>query len=131
MKTPERHGSMAKRDQTAGLALFENEPIPDPPPAPPSGPRIDPPSAESNSRLAYDRWRQTLDGIRVYSLIERRALALVEHGATRISVNALAESVRLKFHLEVNNTYRAYIADDLVEAHPKLVECIERRKRHT
>jgi len=100
---------------------------PEPPP-PPTGPPADIPDHAANRYRHYVAWRVTREGMRTYSLIQARALTLLSEGERRVSVNALAEEVRRRKR-KVNNTYRAWIADDLVREHPELLAVIERRER--
>lgn len=103
-------------DQLTG-SLFD---IPDPP----TGPRAMP--AAANTLQGYWRWRESEDGRTVWRAIERWAL---EQYPGRISAKALVERARNEMRREVNNTYTAWIGDDLVRRHPHLLDAIERRAR--
>lgn len=113
--------------QVTGLPLFGG---PDPAPKPPTGPAATIPAAKSNTLQAYREWRLTVDGALVWNHVEALALYYWHEGETRISVNSLVEEVRRNTKRQVNNTYRAWIADDLVAAYPKeLSGVVERRRR--
>jgi hypothetical protein len=96
---------------------------------PPSGPLSPGPEARANTGAAYGAWRATQDGLRVWRLLVARAQAALRAGAKRISVNALVEAARQELKLEVNNTWRSWLADDLVGVDPALDAVIERRAR--
>lgn len=108
---------------------------------PPSGPACRMvASHRANTRAGYLAWRGTEDGLAVWELVQRKALAILSAanrayvtGTTwkppRISTKAIVEQVRAELRLEVNNSYTAMFADDLVVRYPELLECIERRKR--
>jgi len=95
----------------------------------PFGPPSPGNDARANSGAAYGAWRETRDGLRVWLFLLGRAKAALFGGAKRISVNKLVEEARVELKLEVNNTYRAWIADDLVRAEPGFAHVIERRAR--
>ena len=102
----------------------------DVPPPPPSGPQRDVERFCGTSYEGYVWWKtSTVEGRRAFGYIEQCALVAAEKGQARISVNRLVEEVRVHLQLEVNNTYRAWIADDLVMRHPHLTDLIERRRR--
>ncbi len=97
-------------------------------PSPPTGPARIPPPRSANTRAAYFAWRTSVDGRTAWEAIQR--LALQQSALhSRLSVNALVEAVRATYRVEINNTYRAWLADDLVTRYPTLVEKIERRVR--
>lgn len=98
-------------------------------PPPPSGPQSPIPTPLAGSREAYWAWRRTEDGLVAWGGIQRTVLGLVASGASRISINAVVEQVRSNTGLRINNTWRAYIADELIERYPTLKPLIERRKR--
>jgi hypothetical protein len=54
---------------------------------------------------------------------------MLRSGAKRISTKALVETARAELKLEINNTYTAYIADDLLIVEPAFEQVIERRQR--
>lgn len=95
----------------------------------PSGPASPGTDARANTGAAYGAWRATADGLKVWLFLLGRARAAFASGATRISVNKLVEEARVELKLDVNNTYRAWLADDLVRAEPGLGAVIERRAR--
>ena len=95
----------------------------------PSGPASPGADARANTGAAYGAWRNTGDGLRVWQFLLTRAKQLWHQGAKRVSVNALVEAARQELKLDVNNTYRAWLADDLVRAEPGLDRVIERRVR--
>ena len=95
-------------------------------PDPPTGPEKIP---EDATWEAYCGWRETAEGLRVWLDIEEQALAAFLAGARRIGVKALVESARSRLRVEINNTYTAWLADDLVGLHPELLPLIERRVR--
>lgn len=86
-------------------------------------------SARQNTPGAYIAWRNSGEGMRAWDAIRDAALREARDGATRISVNRLVEEVRRLLKVEVNNTFRAWIADDLVLLYPRLRDVIERRRR--
>jgi hypothetical protein len=96
---------------------------------PPSGPATAEAGARANSHAAYAAWRETGDGLKVWLAVEQRALDLYGAGARRISTKALVELARASLKLEINNTYTAWLADDLIRKHPQLRDVIERRAR--
>jgi hypothetical protein len=98
-------------------------------PAPPTGPTKIAPDAEANHYTVYCEWRETEEGKKVWEFVVAEALLLARAGEKRISVNALCEQARHKLKALVNNTYRAWIADDLVVQYPELLPVIERRRR--
>lgn len=105
-----------------------NQPTIFDPPAPPTGPQTPGNSARAGSRDAYVTWRHTA-GTRAWLFILDRASCLLRSGAKRISTKALVETARGELKLEINNTYTAYIADDLLRVEPAFEKVIERRRR--
>jgi len=83
-------------------------------PAPPTGPAADVPAHEANRYVAYVAWCQTRDGACAWVWIKDHALGLLKAGTTRISAKTLVEDCRQELKVEINNTYTAWIADDLV-----------------
>lgn len=119
-KTPER----------IQRSLFDGPPAP----PPPTGPAADIPEREANKYNRYLEWRQTVEGKRawVYMVQECRKLldeARLVGQELRISTKWLAEQVRRIYKIHVNNSYTGWLADDLVEFNPSLLDVIERRKR--
>jgi hypothetical protein len=107
-----------------------------PPPEAPSGPPTDVGKFLSHhSRgIRYAQWKGTEAGWRVWRYVECTALDLAARGEQRISVKYLVEQARRgldKPKVEINNSYTALLADDLVARHPHLVDLLERRKRRT
>jgi hypothetical protein len=100
-------------------------------PPPPSGPQKDVTRFIGGTPAeAYAHWRhRTEDGRRVFAYVERIALDLAARGDERISVNRLVEEARAHLHLEVNNSHRAALSDELIARHEHLLALIERRKR--
>lgn len=98
-------------------------------PAPPTGPEADVPGPDANRHAAYLEWRQTRDGACAWVWIKGQASRLGAMDATRISVKGLVEQCRAELKVEINNTYTAWIADDLVRWDPRLLNLIERRRR--
>lgn len=98
-------------------------------PAPPTGPEGRVPTEHEGRRAAYLQWRKSLDGASAWAWITDRARGLLASGSTRISAKALVEDCRAALKVEINNTWTAWIADDLVAAHPALLEVVERRRR--
>jgi hypothetical protein len=99
------------------------------PPPPPTGPQTPDNSARAGSRDAYMAWRYTADGLRVWLFVLERARAMLRSGAKRISTKALVETARGELKLKINNTYTAYLADDLLTVDPAFEKVIERRQR--
>jgi len=68
--------------------------------------------------------------------MESMALSLARRGR-KVGIQALAERVRWEFKYErgrdeefkINNNYLAALADLIIERHPHLEECIDRRRR--
>ena len=98
-------------------------------PAPPTGPAVVPPSREANSYSAYREWRETEDGALAWRHLVDGARQQAADLVSRISVYGLSEEARHILKIEINNTFRPWIADDLVEQYPELLPLIERRKR--
>jgi len=98
-------------------------------PAPPTGPAADVPTAAANRAEAYLAWRATQDGTLVLRWLLDRARERLAAGRRRISVNALVEAARVALGVPINNTYRAWLADELVMRDPGLLGVIERRRR--
>ena len=74
----------------------------------------------------------------VYDVLEELALRAWTHGATRIGIAMLWETMRYNQALategepwKLNNSYRALYARKLVADHPKLAGVIETRKRRS
>lgn len=102
------------------------------PPPPPTGPQVEPVTAEQNSYRRYAFWKASEAGAKVWRYVEATALQLAARGEQRISVNYIVECARRTEAMKgtkVNNTWRALMADDLVARHPHLLDLIERRKR--
>lgn len=80
----------------------------------------------------YRAWRESGDGYKAFATLERLAVEQF-HGTNgarkRISINALVEKVRDIWKIHINNTYRAWIADELIRRHPDMASVIVRRKR--
>lgn len=83
----------------------------------------------AGSRAGYDEWRRSEEGSGGYDHLLTWADQLRADGRPRISVNALCERLRLERGMHVNNTWRAWIADDLIAVRPALAGLIERRRR--
>lgn len=98
-------------------------------PEPPTGPRKAPPRKAANTREAYWAWRKTEDGKKAWAGIRDMALGSLKAGESRISAKSLVELERGAEAIEINNTYTAYVADELVERYPALLPLIERRRR--
>lgn len=99
-------------------------------PAPPTGPAVETPTREQNRYAAYVEWRQSREGACAWVSIKDRVRELLLHKAEpRISVKGLVEQCRAEMTVKINNTYTAWIADDLVRWDPRLLNLIERRKR--
>ena len=99
-------------------------------PAPPTGPKKDVSRFVGSTYERYVRWRtETPEGRQAFSYIAGAALVAAERGDKRISVNRLVEQARAALLVEIDNTARAWISDDLVARHPHLATLIERRKR--
>jgi len=98
-------------------------------PVPPTGPLAEVPTKAKNLYAAYLAWSKTSEGISAYLWIQARALEQLANGAKRISINALVERYRAAFHHKINNTWRAWLADDLVANDPRFLPLIERRRR--
>lgn len=98
----------------------------------PSGPATPIPPPSANSREAYWHWRRGPEGRRAWAQIESAALSIVSGRGerARISTKSLVEYARGSLHLHINNSYTAYIADELIERFPFLKGSIERRRRH-
>jgi hypothetical protein len=98
-------------------------------PAPPTGPAAVVPARDAGRYRAYLTWKAGSQGAAAVGWIAGRAweLACVP-GVSRITVNRLVEEARVAFGA-INNTWRAWIADDLVTANPALLDLIERRTR--
>jgi hypothetical protein len=77
----------------------------------------------------YREWRATELGTDFFRAVERAALDQRDNGATRIEVNLLWAAVRSARHQRANNSWRAFVADELCALHPELGQLIERRKR--
>lgn len=110
------------------LEMFECKPRRAP--SPPTGPTTMPPPKSAGRREDYEAWKAS-EGIEVYAFIEAEALRRLAAGERRISVNAMHELARARFKWELNNSFRPYIADDLVTDHPELLAVIERRRRRS
>lgn len=99
-------------------------------PEPPTGPAKDVSRFVGSTYERYVRWRtETPEGRRAFSYVAGAALVAAERGDKRISVNRLVEQARAALLVEIDNTARAWIADDLIARHPHLKDLIERRKR--
>lgn len=106
--------------------------VPGPPPAPPrppTGPLVLPPPPAANTPAAYRAWRATADGDEAWGWILGRAREALATGRDRLSAKALVEGCRARLKVEINNTWTAWIADDLVTAEPGLLAIVERRRR--
>jgi len=99
-------------------------------PSPPTGPAVETPTREQNRYVAYLEWRGTRDGSCVWAYLKARVRELLLHKPDpRISVKGLVEACRAELKVEINNTYTAWLADDLVRWDPRLLNLIERRRR--
>lgn len=85
--------------------------------------------AQANTWRGYLAWRGTPDGEAFWREMQNRALRAFHGGAQRISVNGLHDEVRRDLKIGSNNTWRPWLADDLVRRYPDLLAVIERRKR--
>lgn len=109
----------------------------------PPTPWMDPPKAPAASveqvTLTLDRgtiegryraWLATPEGQEAFVGIERRILADVAGGATRVSVNLVVELVRgSPPHPRIDNSFRALMARDLRAKYSELKTIIEIRQR--
>jgi hypothetical protein len=82
----------------------------------------------------YRIWKAT--HVQVFALFDKFALQILAHNR-RFGIALLQERVRWEIHTtwaedaegyKINNNYRAYIARDLIAAHPGLAPLIETRK---
>ncbi len=109
--------------------MGDQKEIPFGPPDPPTGPVVEPPPKSKNTLAAYRIWRESAEGLAVWRYVSEQALSMANGNAKRISTKTLVEAARLRMKLEINNSYTAYFADDLVVEYPQMLNLIERRRR--
>ena len=77
----------------------------------------------------YAHWRATEFGAEAFAELERRALRLAQASDDRIEINRLVAELRQTRHRQINNSYRALLARELRDRHPRLKPLIEIRQR--
>lgn len=82
----------------------------------------------------YQAWRKTAEGMRIFLEIERRVLARANSGTPanpvrRIEVNNVVGDVRRDWKVQVNNSYRSYLARELRNRHAHLKDLIQIRQQ--
>lgn len=77
----------------------------------------------------YAAWRRTDDGTAAYRWILTEALGQVARGATRLFVDRLFWDYRQKIRGKANNSYRALMVREMIDAHHALLNCFETRHR--
>lgn len=92
---------------------------------PPSGPQTEPFTREDR----YEEWRASEEGEAFFRWILGRARSDLVAGEKRFSVRGYVYAYRTMKRVRINNSWSPSIADELVEADPRLVEIIERRGR--
>lgn len=75
----------------------------------------------------FAAWRATTDGHEVAAAVATIALDLAAAGAGRIALNALFEQLRAARKKSLNNSYRSFLARELVDRYPQLKDRIELR----
>jgi hypothetical protein len=98
---------------------------------PPTGPDSTPFSHEDGAPEKYIAWRETYEGQSALSLMGQIALQDVAAGARRVSINYLSDRLRARSHIRHCNTWRPWMADDLIHRHPVLADFIQRKVRST
>lgn len=77
----------------------------------------------------YAEWRATADGKDVFARVEQMALYAQRTGEQRIEINLLFAQVRRERKRAADNSFRAYLARELIAKHPQLVGVIRVKKR--
>src|SRR5688572_9870640 len=98
-------------------------------PPPPTGPQTDAPSREANRYAAYQVWKRSQEGGRVFGWMLHQARKRLAAGRKRIGVKGLCEMAREEFQSDFNNAWTCHVSDSLVAADARLLPLIERRKR--
>lgn len=98
-------------------------------PPPPTGPEIDVPGTDANRYTAYRGWLQTEDGRHVWGLFVAAITRAIARNETRWSPRDFASGLRADLKIKINNTYTAWLADDMIALFPEAEAIIERRKR--
>ena len=95
----------------------------------PSGPPSDPPSQPTGTRECYLAWRATEEGGRAWGAIRAYAAELMAQQPRRVSTKHIVETIRLRLHVKINNSWTCFIADDLIAWQPAFRDVIDRRVR--
>src|SRR5688572_33324866 len=95
----------------------------------PSGPSTTPPPRQANTFAAYCAWKRSEEGGKAFGWMLTRARERLAERETRIGMKALVERCREDLKTDINNTWTAWLADDLVAADDRLAPLIERRTR--
>lgn len=109
----------------------------DGPPAPPPGDADNPEywPKGSDQYSDYLAWRDTPDGrvtwcyMCVNSGQSMRDQVAAGVKRPRVSISLLTERVRDIYHISIRNTFRAWLADDLIEFNPSLLGVLRRTAR--
>lgn len=81
--------------------------------------------------VRYRNWRASSDGREVAHLVEQQALNALQSGEKRIEINLLWAQVRRVRRKAADNSFRALLARELIDKHPKLRGVIRVKKRAT
>ena len=97
--------------------------------APPTGPEAPIPTKEDNQYRRYLEWRETDDGQKVWEMAKADLRIALKNDEKRWSPRDFACRLRSMKRVQINNTFTAWLADDLVVAIPESLDLIERRAR--
>ena len=96
---------------------------------PPTGPEAEEFTHEDGMPERYVAWRETEEGERCLRWMAHSAYQLINDGAKRVSVNYLSDLVRVELKIRHCNTWRPWMATDVVKRWPDLLPYIQRKKR--
>lgn len=98
-------------------------------PAPPTGPPIEVPNHKQNQFSRYRHWLKSEDGLAVWRAAVADLDAALSRGEARWSPRDFASRFRTASRVAINNTFTAWLADDLILLRPEAEHVIERRLR--
>lgn len=114
------------RCSACGLEFLAHEPWP---PSPPTGPEAEEFAPEEGQPGAYIEWRNSEVGRKSLQWMARLALERKQAGAVRVSINWLSDELRTRRLVRHCNTWRPWMATDLISMFPTLVAVIQRKSR--
>ena len=99
------------------------------PPSPPTGPEVGTYAEEDGKWRRYLGWRYSERGEKCWSYLETMALDALRRGHKHFSVRDAVARYRTNEGEGITNCFTPWLADELVETYPALLDIISRKRR--